>query len=212
MELNTIYLKKHDIETKHDAIVKRAARLFLREIVEICDLDERKSNSLNTSYYHFSFLLPTHWKYGIREKILRPLFIKAKLITDTDDHSRLLFFTTLESIFPYLQSSENNRNYKTFKKILTNGQHYVMYGFDITDSHLSVCLDLFSAHYPSITSINNYYVPKTLKSIYFDLSLDYTLENDIMFCLENLGFDIQADTTIELKTALINQYKDEVSH
>lgn len=199
MELNNIYMNK--ITKKHKHILLRSIRRLLNRLVDLCSSDGKKSSS----HYHFSLILPTHWDYDIREKLLRPLFINSKLISKNDDQSRLLFFTTLESVFPYLQASGYYEKYKIFKDVILNGQHFIMYSFNISNREkMSVKIDLFSSHYPFIKSINKYYVPNLLNSICFDIALDINVRWGVEVCLRNRGFDTEKKKTTKLITHLTN--------
>lgn len=215
-KLNNIYLKRKQTSSKseydiYDKLVLQTVPIILRRLVESAHSlpDKNRSNSLSTPYYHFTFLVPTSWDYGIREELIRPLFIQAGLITESDHKGRLLFFTKLESIFEYMQFQYCG----TINKSIGNGKQYIMHELYFIGNKLSVDLDLFSAHYPPATAIDKGYVPKSLKSICFNVSLVSKLETGIESCLKNRGFDIKAIKTRKILAALINNYQNqEVSY
>lgn len=171
MELNNIYLKRKQgtSDLHYDAFIFESVEKILQEIVNPNDAAGNKKHYISNSYYHYSFIIPTYFDYAIREELLRPLFIRAGLITENDQKGRLLFFTKLESIFSSMQSPQYNQLYK---KSILNGKHFIMYGLNFSENILSVDLDLFSAQYPPSTSVDTNYIPKALKSISFNIPIN----------------------------------------
>lgn len=214
MELNNIYLKKNNgADAEFVDIILHTIDQSLRKLVEINDLKGKVFSLFETSYHHFSLLVPTDWDYEIREKLLRPMFIRADLIKKDDEKNRLVFFTKNESIFSYIQSPKCIENNPIYKKSINVGKKYVTYGINFTCSTISVSLDVFSAQYPPEASIDTYYIPKPIKSECFEISLDSILKNIIKKSLENNGFDIlQATKGKEVLNALVYTYTYMVSY
>lgn len=82
-----------------------------------------------------------------------------------------------------------NRTFKLWYMKKENGKHFIMVSLNFTVSNLFVDLDLFSVHYPPLTSIRDTYVTKSLKSISSTIPLDFKFESVIETCLEKLNFD-----------------------
>ncbi|KAI7881208.1 uncharacterized protein EV154DRAFT_523540 [Mucor mucedo] len=170
IKLNDIYLKNAQDHNAHDRMTLAGVVLFLQNLTK--DYSQGKTIS-HKSYldYHFAVTLPTHWDLNIREKMLRPLFIQAGLVSADDHHDRLLFFSQLDGDFRHLQSLDHNGSSRINTR-LANGRQYVMYKLKLVDRKLIVTMDLFSAHYPAVTAIDDKYVSKALHSVYFTVSLD----------------------------------------
>lgn len=164
MELNDIYLTRqqtfsnseYDEHDQHDDLVLGAIKVFLQGFIEALDAHEKRSNLSHLPDYHFSFLVPSNWDYGIRDGLIRPLFIGAGLITENDHKSRLLFFTRLESNFRYIQDTMPDNLCTLDTKTIRNGNQFILYELYFTENNLFVYLDLFSAHYPPTLFWLNY--------------------------------------------------------
>lgn len=95
IKLNDIYLKKKRYSYEHDAYDRTiliAVTESLQQVKKNCPFLKGLARESNF-YYHFAITMPTNWDDGIREDIIRPLYIQAGLIAKDDNHSRLLFFT-----------------------------------------------------------------------------------------------------------------------
>lgn len=174
--VNNIFVKLYDIYQKktkyssesdvHFRMITSAARSFIKRIRSNCLLSNRDPHGSHSNC-HFSKILSTHWGHDIREKLIRPLFIEAGLISKDDHHKRLLFFTTLESDCRYIQSQKNEEgdiNERMSIKI-ENGMEYAIYGLNFENNKLLVTLDLFSAHYPFVSTLDINYVTKLLNQL-----------------------------------------------
>lgn len=211
-ELNDIYLKKKEVccyeYDVHDNIILHAVTIFLRDIVDDYRTKNTGVNGLHTSYY-FAFFLPTNWDDEIREELIRPLFIRAGLITENDHSSRLLFFTQLELNFRLFQTIVAVGCNQIATEI-KHGKQYIMYGLIFTETKFLVNLDLFSAHYPpTIMKDIHVYCTKSLKSNYFATSLDSNIESGIEACLKIRGFNTEAVPTRKMLHKLIKHYHNE---
>jgi hypothetical protein len=175
ISLNDIYLKRkqsyYESDDVHDKMILIGLIMFLQRVKKDCVRGEDVTPG-TYSNFHFAITIPTHWDYGIREELIRPLFIQAGLISKYEHQDRLLIFTQLESSFRYIQSVEDNEYSKMNTKI-GNGRQYIMYVLKLIDSNVIITLDFFSAHYPPITTVDDNFVTKALKSIYFTVPLDF---------------------------------------
>lgn len=170
IKLNDIYLKGTQEYNAHDRMILAGIVLFLKHLTKDYSLGKAISHQSYVDY-HFAFTLPTHWNSGIREQMLRPLFIQAGLLKTNDHHDRLLFFSQLEGDFRHLQSLDHTGSSRINTRI-ANGRQYIMYKLRLVDKKLIVTMDFFSAHYPPVTAVDESYVPKALQSLYFTVSLD----------------------------------------
>jgi hypothetical protein len=171
--LNDIYLKKKQASeyNVHDKVILRANEMFLKRIVDHY-LSDMEILDARHSAYHFALAIPTHWDYGIREELIRPLFVQAGLITKNDHHNRLLFVTRLESIVRYLQPQNFGKEKIRIDMTIGHEKEYIMYELACTNKQLSVNLNLFSTHYPSTKTIDNNFIPRVLNSAHFTVSFD----------------------------------------
>lgn len=209
-KLGDIYLKKkYDTSYEydmHDDVVISAIGYFIQNQVNHYRLHKMGGRNASGLLPHFVLFLPTYWNEGIREELIRPIFIEANILSEKDHKGRLLFFTPLETNFRYIQSKNDYENERMNGKI-KNGQQYIMYGLSFADDTLTVNLDLFSAHYPSVKSINNSFVANSLKSSFFNVSLNTKIPNGLEGCLEKRGFDLKEPKTRKILNILIKQYK-----
>lgn len=142
---------------------------------------------------HYAITLPTIWEIEVREELIRPLFIESGLIAKHDTPSRLLFFSQLESDFRYIQSLDQDKCLK-MNSTIKNGQQYIMCELKLTQNELLVNVDLFSAHYPPITtSTDNSFKVKLLESTSFAIALDLEIKQNIEKRLKKHRFAIQTD-------------------
>lgn len=171
IRLNDVYLKKKQSYYEsdvHDRMILSGVTMFLQQLKKDCPLDKSVTHKTYL-YYHFAITIPTYWDHGIREELLRPLFIQAGLISEDDHHDKLLIFTQLESNFRYLQSLHYDARMNTK---IGNGRQYIMYGLRFIGNNLIMTMNFFSAHYPPVTTVDDNYVTKVLKSVHFTVLLD----------------------------------------
>ncbi|KAI9261374.1 hypothetical protein EDC94DRAFT_648773 [Helicostylum pulchrum] len=56
----------------------------------------------DTDALHYVFVVPSEWEEEIKEVLIRPIFVRANLISKDDHQDRLLFCTDIESIYYYI--------------------------------------------------------------------------------------------------------------
>ncbi|KAI7894943.1 uncharacterized protein EV154DRAFT_477724 [Mucor mucedo] len=210
MELNNIYIRgenngifKHD---KGDEILLHAMEVFLREAVKMYTCDDGG----NARRCFFSLIIPTNWEYGIRQALIWPLFVRAGLVSEYDDKRRLMIFTKLEALVQFVkrnQPEERRSRYSVTPK-LEIGREYILYNLHFTSKQLLVNFDLFSVY----CSMNNVktedYVPKSLKSLCFNIPFNINVEKSIQRLLQVRGFDIQLTETKEILDILFVPNED----
>ncbi|KAI9273825.1 hypothetical protein EDC94DRAFT_592883, partial [Helicostylum pulchrum] len=56
----------------------------------------------DTDALHYVVVVPSEWEEEIREVLVRPIFVRANLVSKEDNRDRLLFCTDIESIYYYI--------------------------------------------------------------------------------------------------------------
>ncbi|KAI7866798.1 uncharacterized protein EV154DRAFT_532463 [Mucor mucedo] len=172
---------RQSAETNHSIFyVNNGAEIILRNLNRSYSqfFINSKLNKSNSDC-DFLFVVPTRWNDGIKEDLLRPLYIRAGLIQKQDHPDRLLFSSQLDLDFCYLQYLDYVPSARMNTKI-RNGRHYILYAFNFSNTHLSITLDLFSAQYPPGLTTKGKYVPRVLNSVYFTVPLpSYVQESHI---------------------------------
>jgi hypothetical protein len=103
--LETIQQKPKNNWSKEDQITVEAFADFLRE--SIYEKIQREDDLIATSQCHFVCITPGIWSGYTNHSLLRDIFIRAELINEHDDPSRLLFYTRLQSLVYYIQICNN---------------------------------------------------------------------------------------------------------
>ncbi|KAI7896274.1 uncharacterized protein EV154DRAFT_492895 [Mucor mucedo] len=189
VELYDIYIKTKlfdYIHDAHDTVILNAVVIFLRHT-----RTNFAVNNIPNDGFHYVVSLPTFWDFEVREKIIRPLFVQAGLINESDDYSRLLFFTVLESNFRYLQNEyivDGNRTIQQFKY----GREYILCAPKFIKGKCIVTLDLISVQYPLLGSGLDSNTAKSLKSICFSVPVEEKLKNSILLCLKDKGIKVRS--------------------
>lgn len=83
-----------------------------------------------------------------------------------------------------------------------------MIGLKFTDNNPFVDLDLFSIHYPPLTSVSDMCFTKSLKSNSSAIPLDFKFDSVIETCLKKLNFDTKSIITKNILGELVQIYKD----
>ncbi|KAG2195823.1 hypothetical protein INT47_010033 [Mucor saturninus] len=165
----------------HNQIILQGAEIILRNLNRSYSQFSRNGKpSISNSDYNFLFIVPTRWTNDIQEGLLRPLYIRAGLIQKHDHPDRLLFSSQLDFDFCYLQYLEDDMPTYSMNTKIGNGRQYILYAFNFSNTHLSITLDLFSAHYSPVLTTKGNYVPRVLNSVYFIVPLpSYVQESHI---------------------------------
>lgn len=160
MDLNSIFLKEQQQKAYrykiHDRIIMNEVTKFLQDEVD----EWEKVIGSSKSDFCFAITVPENWNYEIRERMLRPLLAQSGLINKNDHPDRIIFFTGLESVFQYLQNTN-------FSHKIKNGKQYAICSLELNDDDMCVDINLALAHDPSLTTIDNDYVPHSLSSVSF---------------------------------------------
>lgn len=209
MELYAIYQEaKGDSYTYdlHSRMVTDAVKIYLQDVIQICQTQLERTPKLLDNDYHYAMILPTSWKVSIDktcsigEAIIRPLFIEANIIDARDDYQRLLFLTTLNSNFRYIQFLIRNRNDSSLP-LISNGKQYIMCTLEFVNNEQHIDLDLFAAHYPLLPTTDNNYDSQSLMSSSSIIPLStQSTEEDIKFCLSQINVTV-GDTCLIDKLA-----------
>lgn len=232
-ELDKLYkrMEKEEIENNrkyqydvHDTTIIQAAKKLLEKVKTWSPLSN-KTRLVSLSDYHFAITLPTNWNKKIQTKLIRPLFVEAGLITESDHSDKLLFFTQLRSDFRYLQSLDNYECKKINKfikneenivkeapegikineekikrngKKIVNRKKYHICLLTFTDNKLLVNLDLFSAYYPRLATVDNFYDAKLLHTVSFYATVDSKIKRYIELYIKINSLDMKQISSEDL--------------
>lgn len=123
----------------------------------------KEDKSLGT--LHYLCVVPREWDYNILEELLRPIFIQAGLISETDHNDRLLFISDTESIF-YGAQTKKTHSIEFGPTYFKTGDRHILCRIDPLEDNtkVSIKFDLIEAH-PSLFNIpQKLLYPRILKS------------------------------------------------
>jgi hypothetical protein len=174
-------------------IVNEAIENALKSIEQqTTETNKEREDFKNTA--HFIFVAPTEWKYDIRDEIIRPLFIAAGLIGETDHPNRLLFFTEVDCFFYEFQSRHfkhcyfsNGRQFD-MNKDLKIGVSYIKY----TINPSLIKCDAFELQNPPAVNRTDF-SPKLLNSVPLKVDLDAKVRSALLNFLTEKGFFEKSD-------------------
>ncbi|KAI9338317.1 hypothetical protein BD770DRAFT_400719 [Pilaira anomala] len=103
---------------------------------------------------HYLCVIPREWDQNTREQLLRPIFIQAGLISETDHNDRLLFLSDTESIFYGAQTKKNRSSTGIGPGYFKTGNLYTLCKIEYLEdkTKASIKFDLIEAH-PSLFDI-----------------------------------------------------------
>ncbi|GAA5808513.1 hypothetical protein MFLAVUS_001904 [Mucor flavus] len=102
-KLYQLFKKGEDSWNEDDRFLFKAISDYINLYVEslLQDRNRTLKQVEDTEELHYLFVVPSEWEEEIREVLIRPLFVRANLISKDDHKDRLLFCTDLESIYYY---------------------------------------------------------------------------------------------------------------
>ncbi|KAI9274060.1 hypothetical protein EDC94DRAFT_672982 [Helicostylum pulchrum] len=65
-------------------------------------VDEDTKQVKDTDALHYVFDVPSEWEEEIRDVLVRPIFVRANLISEDDHKDKLLFYTDIESFYYHI--------------------------------------------------------------------------------------------------------------
>jgi hypothetical protein len=209
-EIQRIYQQsggKTDVCSEYDEFILNAIADFLSNLVQdILDKISMQESGITMENIIFVFVVPTEWDLEIRKQLLRPLFIKANLISrTTTDNSRLLFYTYLESFVQLVQDPSNNTEYAIDGGRVDHDNQYLMCHLNWTHKwEITINLTLFEAKKPKtgldgISSLIPRIVKNDLVPIDFT-PIKHNFESTILVVLRK---DIPYDKDGYLKNMLL---------
>ncbi|GAA5798687.1 hypothetical protein HPULCUR_004092 [Helicostylum pulchrum] len=103
-KLHQLFKKGKDSWNEDDLFFLKAVSDFLRLSVEKWMKEENKDikQIKDTDALHYVVVVPSEWEEEIREVLVRPIFVRANLVSKEDNRDRLLFCTDIESIYYYI--------------------------------------------------------------------------------------------------------------
>ncbi|KAI8091514.1 hypothetical protein BDF21DRAFT_409586 [Thamnidium elegans] len=105
--LHQISQKDEDMRNEEDVFLLKAVSDFISLAINKLVKNSKKEIK-GTDELHYSFITPSEWKDKIREDLIRQIFIRTKLVLESDHKDRVLFFSTIEAICYYIQNSSGN--------------------------------------------------------------------------------------------------------
>ncbi|KAI7867628.1 uncharacterized protein EV154DRAFT_582688 [Mucor mucedo] len=131
----------------------------------------------------YAFAIPTGWNDNTREELIRPLFVKSRLINEDNNVRQLYVFNQLELNFRYLQSGSWPSPSITAKQ---GHQYIIMYLDSNQEVDVNLSLSLVSACYPDLKTVDSQYIPQLLKGFDFKIPFgSHKVKSSLTTCLEN---------------------------
>ncbi|KAG2233241.1 hypothetical protein INT48_001690 [Thamnidium elegans] len=164
-------------------------RLFVEELIEDLEGEIKDGDAL-----HYVLVVPSEWEEEIREVLIRPIFVRANLISKDDHQDRLLFCSDIESAYYYLSGyfTEMTRNTILGRTVA------------VKENQVSIKLDLISIGNPLFDFSGSVTRPKIMNSNAMFLTSD-DIKNGIReFMKNNFSFDAQEDTILNIMKELGN--------
>jgi hypothetical protein len=100
-ELYRIYLESKGDRSIKDTLILQVVGKFLKlffneaKTLVMTEFEQQMAKTYPSALldnFHFIIIVPDEWEYDIRDKIIRPLFIAADLLAESDHPKRLFFF------------------------------------------------------------------------------------------------------------------------
>ncbi|GAA5815440.1 hypothetical protein MFLAVUS_008949 [Mucor flavus] len=152
-------LFKKDEKTwdKEDTFLMKAVSDYLPLAVKNI-MKENRLKIESFDLFHYAFIVPSEWEEGMREDIIRPIFVQSGLISNEDRKDRLLFFSDIESIC-YGLEDENYQAY-SFKR----GQNTILCRLSPDKREIVVKFDLIQTSNTPFDFPDANFFPKVMKS------------------------------------------------
>lgn len=209
-KLYYIFKKGKSNRDENDEFLLQAISDFLR--LQLSNsVEYREISNKNPNAFHYVFIVPSEWSDEIREDLIRPIFVRSKIISEEDHKDRLLFFTDLESTFCFLQ----NKTYAKVKgatQVFKKGEQVVLCraGFH-RNGTLSVKLDLIE---PQQSLVDDVYdatlFPKVLQSIAVSITSDCFRKSVCVFLKTKLfpksAKNCEGDTINKIAEHILNEF------
>lgn len=111
LERDYIYSKKGKYKWNQDDLflfkaVSDFIRLSAKQLMD--NINNGIKQVKDTDALHYICVVPSEWEEEIREALVRPIFVRANLLSKEDHQDRLLFCTDVESIYYHI--TENQRD------------------------------------------------------------------------------------------------------
>ncbi|GAA5808475.1 hypothetical protein MFLAVUS_001866 [Mucor flavus] len=108
--LYQLFKKGEDSWNVDDRFLFKAVSDFISLIVKyLLGIENNSFEQIKgTDALHYVFVVPSEWEEEIREVVIRPIFVRANLISKDDHKDRLLFCTDIESIYYYISQKQLN--------------------------------------------------------------------------------------------------------
>ncbi|GAA5816210.1 hypothetical protein MFLAVUS_009736 [Mucor flavus] len=182
--LNRLFKKGKDCWNQDDLFLFKAVSDYIRLSVE--NLIEKKVK--DTDALHYIFVVPSEWKEEIREVLIRPIFVRANLISKDDHKDRLLFCTDVESLYYFITRNHKNYDLKLSRNTITTVICVEK------DNEVSIKLDSILIGHSRFGFSNSLSFPKLMAS-----NLSFLTTNDVKngireFLKTKFSFDAREET------------------
>ncbi|KAI8080403.1 hypothetical protein BDF21DRAFT_31102 [Thamnidium elegans] len=134
--------------------------LMVTEFIEMMEpMESFATKVASLCRLHYIFIVPSDWREEIREELIRPIFIKANLISPEDHKDRLLFFSDVECLCSYLNHHIPNKRY------LKKAQNTILCRIIPSGRNTALIkLDLISTMNPTFNFFDSSLYPKVVRS------------------------------------------------
>lgn len=178
--LYAISEKKKDTHDVEDQFLIQAISDYLQYLLVL--ITEDPILRIETpDAFHFVFIVPSEWPEGMRQELVRPIFVKANIISDSDHQDRLLFLTDVES-FCYRLSNRETDDF-SFER----GQNTVLSRFTaIETNNVMVKLNLVQTMNDLFDFDGSMLFPKIMRSNSFAITSEYIKKNIRDFLKDSL--------------------------
>ncbi|GAA5797323.1 hypothetical protein HPULCUR_002704 [Helicostylum pulchrum] len=194
-----LFKKDEDKWDQDDVFLFTAVSDFIRiSVEEIIDDPNHLGVIKDRGALHYVFVVQSEWEEEIREVLIRPIFVQAKLISKNDHRDRLLFCSDVESICYYLTDS----TLRSYLEIASNAifSRIIM----VNENRVLIKLDLVSIKNPLFDFSGSLLFSKTMASVSMSLT-----SNDVKNCIGDFikikfSFDAQEKSIQNIMEKLCN--------
>ncbi|GAA5811591.1 hypothetical protein MFLAVUS_005031 [Mucor flavus] len=189
-KLHQLFKTCKDKWSEDDRFLFTAASDFIGLSVEKLMKVENKNvrQIKDTGTLHYVFVVPSEWEEEIREDLIRPIFVRANLISEGDHKDRLLFCTDIESTYYSVIRKPYNNNLKLSRNTIIGVINAV------EESKVSIKLNSSLIGNPLFDFSKSLLFPKLVASNSLYLTTNDVKNGIREFIKINFSFDAQEET------------------
>lgn len=182
-----LFEKKKNMWDHNDQFLFTAASDFIRLTVEEY-IQDKKEAIKDTDALHYVCIVPSEWEEESREVLVRPIFVKANLISKEDHRDRLLFCSDVESIFYFLTDPNTRYNFTMTRNVILGRI------VTVEKNEVLIKLDLVSTGIPLFEFPGSVMFPKIVNSNSISLTSNRIKDSIRDFIKTRFSFDAQEET------------------